>query len=53
MVAGEYGLHGRTVTQDALEQEENKCEHESVTIQNPKMEERLASEKERREKIAE
>ena len=53
MVAGEHGLHGRTVTQDALEQEENKCEYESVIIQNQKMEEKLASGKKRNEKIAE
>ena len=51
-MAGEHGLHGRTVTQDALEQEENKCEHESVTIQNQKMEERLALERKRKNKIA-
>ena len=53
MVAGEHGLHGRTVTQDALEQEENKGEYESVIIQNQKMEEKLASGKKRNEKIAE
>ena len=53
MVAGEHGLHGQTVTQDVQEQEENKCEHENVTIQNQKMEESLASEVKRGKKIAE
>ena len=53
MVVGEHGLHGRTVTQDVLQQEENKCEHENVTIQSQKMEESLALEKKRSKKIAE
>ena len=53
MEAGERGLHGRNVTQDVQEQEENRCEHENVTIQNQKMEERLASERKRRKELAE
>ena len=53
MEAGERGLHGRNVTQDVQEQEENRCEHESVTIQNQKMEESLASVEKRSKKIAE
>ena len=52
MEAGEHGLHGRNVTQNVRKQMENKCEPESVTIPNPKMEERLVSERKRKKRIA-
>ena len=52
MEAGEHGLPGRNVTQNVQAQMEKKCEHESVIIQNQKMEEKSASEMKKRKKIA-
>ena len=52
MEGGEHGLHGQNVTQNVQTQMEKKCEHESVTIQNQKMEEKIASEMKKRKKIA-